>query len=310
MDALKKYLVLLSIPLVTLGQSGNSVKGNMDSLARKLAALSHDTSRLKLLNQFAWEMIGQNQYKEAISCSNQAIEKAQQLIEQNADPSLIRFGKRAKASAINNLGTVYWRQSNYPKALEKYIQALRIAEEIGSEKGMAWYLANIANVYSTQKDYAKALEYYLRAIELAKKSVNQRSLAISLGNTGIVYNEMKNYVKAIEYYSAALDLSTKLADTTQMGIVHGDLGSAYLDLNVPDSALRNYLRALELSRAADDRSALARHLGNLGQLLTKWQQLTGIKGSSLLPAENYLLQAMQLSTEREISGRWPSGTCT
>lgn len=295
METLKKYWLLLSIPLVGLGQPGNAGYKTADSLEQKLAALSHDTSRLKLLNQFAWEMIAKGRYEDGITCSNRSIEMAQKLIDKSAAPLLVRFGKRAKASAINNLGTVYWRQANYPRALEKYIQALTIAEEIGSERGMAWYLANIANVYSTQQDYPKALEYYLKAIGLAKKTGNQKSLAISLGNTGIVYNEMKNYAKAVEYYIAALDLSKELADTAQMGIIYGDLGSAYNNLDLADSALNHYLNALIFSRAAADKFSVARHLGNLGQLLTRRPGLN--RAPTLLSAENYLLQALQLSTE-------------
>ena len=57
------------------------------------------------------------------------------------------------AIILGNIGSVYWSESNYPKALEYHQKALRINEKIVSQEGIASNLANIGTVYYSQSNY-------------------------------------------------------------------------------------------------------------------------------------------------------------
>src|ERR1043166_2006485 len=82
--------------------------------------------------------------------------------------------RRMTALTIANTGNVYVNEGEYPKALDDYLRAMKIDEEmvasgdkdaLGFGKfGIARNLGAMAGVYLLEKDYANAIVYYEKAL--------------------------------------------------------------------------------------------------------------------------------------------------
>jgi len=57
------------------------------------------------------------------------------------------YFKKGELICLRLTGNVFTRTGNYPKALEIYLQALKIAEESNDEEGISISLSNLADVY-------------------------------------------------------------------------------------------------------------------------------------------------------------------
>ena len=89
-----------------------------DSLLIKLKLAKHDTLKIEILNQLVWELKEINPVK-AVIYGKEAISIAQKLNR-----------SRSVAQSMNNLGTVLYIGGNYPEALQYYLDALEIREQL------------------------------------------------------------------------------------------------------------------------------------------------------------------------------------
>jgi len=78
-----------------------------------------------------------------------------------------KIGDRALvALALQGIGLVYVLQSDNPKALEYYNQALVIVRDLNNAYGEAILLSSVAGVYSNLGEKQKAIQYYNQALTL------------------------------------------------------------------------------------------------------------------------------------------------
>jgi len=137
--------------------------------------------------------------------------------------------KRGIAISLSNIGIVYRNQSDYPKALKHYFEALEMDKELGNKNGIARHLGNIGTVYAKQGNYPKALKHYFEALEIQKKPGDRMGIAINLGNIGIVYKNQSDYPKALKHYLEALEIFKELGDKRSIAINLGNIGSLYIE---------------------------------------------------------------------------------
>src|ERR1700752_1765413 len=86
-----------------------------------------DSARLNALHFIAWSYRG-NKPDTAIILAEQELKLANTLS--------INKAKIWAARAFNTIGVSYKNKSNYPKALEYDLKALKLFEEIGNKKGI------------------------------------------------------------------------------------------------------------------------------------------------------------------------------
>jgi tetratricopeptide (TPR) repeat protein len=293
-----------------------------DSLANELKKVTIDTSKIKLLNAIAWELRNKNT-DSSITLTTHALHLAEknnwqkgiaksfhQLGEfnwrkDNYDVSLGYYlkalalwktiyppqgGQRA-ASTLGNIGLVYYSMGDYPKALNYYFEALKMAEGGSGAKidkdGISRQLGNIAIVYYEQKNYEKALEYNLKALEISQELNDKYGIAIYLSNSGGVYMELKNYPKALEYDLMGLKLAEELENKNGISSGLGNIANVYTaqalqareskDMHASDSlfkiALLHYAKALKIAEQSDDKNLISLWAGNLGVLYSAQHKL-------------------------------------
>lgn len=69
---------------------------------------------------------------------------------------------------MSNLGAVYQKQGDYPKALETYLQCLEIKKHNSKENLIEkiTILNNIGSIYAKQDNLTKGIEYLSKSLEI------------------------------------------------------------------------------------------------------------------------------------------------
>ncbi len=143
--------------------------------------------------------------------------------------------KRGVATRYGNIGVVYAMQGDssvqkgndafanndrYPLALEYFLKALKLSEEIGDRSGQAFKLGLIGKLYCTINKKALGEEYLKRGFNLAKEI---KSLEIMKDDAKILsdfYEKNNSPVLALEYYKLFIQFNDSIfnLDNTKKSI--------------------------------------------------------------------------------------------
>jgi tetratricopeptide (TPR) repeat protein len=197
--------------------------------------------------------------------------------------------KRNQASNLGNIGNVYYVQSDYSKALEYYFQVLNIYEDIGDKKGKSSCLGNIGNIFGIQSNYSKALDYLFRALKINEEIGNKHDQAVNLGNIGNVYAEQSNYSKALEYYFNSLKINEEIGNKRGQAFILCNIGNIYFEQLDYSKAMEFFLHSFDINKEIGDKASQAFDLCSIGMVYTKQKKH--------MEAEKYLKQAEKIVRE-------------
>jgi class 3 adenylate cyclase/Tfp pilus assembly protein PilF len=156
----------------------------------------------------------------------------------------INFPKGA-ATALKNIGIVYYLQGMHLEALDYYNQSLQQFIAINDYNGIARLYSNIGIVYYDRGDDTKALENYLQSLKFAELSKDKLRILVSLNNVGGIYFiKRATYDKALDYYTRAMQLCEELGKQEELGVICVNIGSIYFEKNEDQKALQYFQKAL------------------------------------------------------------------
>ncbi len=194
----------------------------------------------------------------------------------NYKQAIILFEKSAKqandekqlaiaSNAYNNLGNCYSHSNEVEKALQNYLTALKIAEQINDKHRMAKCLKNIGALYNDTKDFDKAFNYFDQALAVAKDAKDNLLVADCFNNKALIYDEQQNnYPKAIEFYTKALAIYEQEKNEERISMTYNNLGIVYKYTKDYDQSIFYYQAALKIARKNNDSFMIAANLNNLG----------------------------------------------
>jgi tetratricopeptide (TPR) repeat protein len=168
------------------------------------------------------------------------------------------------AKTFNEIAALYFRISEFQKALEYSNQALPIYRQVGDRSGEASTLLSIGIVYSTLGEKQKALEYYNQALPILRALADRVGEAATLTGIATVYSSLGQPQKTLEYYNQALPLLRALGDRAGEATSLTGIGIAYSSLGEQQKALENYNQALPIRRLLGDRRGEATTLLSIG----------------------------------------------
>ena len=226
-------------------------KARIDSLLNQLPKLSEDTSKVKLLNDLS-DTYAYINSDEGIKVGEQSLSLAQKLNWQ-----------KGIAAATNSIGAGFEAKSDFPKALDHYLKALKLFETLEDKQGIAKSLGNIGIVYDYQSDYPKALEYYFKVLKMREELGDKSGIAAFLGNIAVVYKNQSKYSEALEYSLKALNIYKDLGDTYGIAITLNSIGVIYDNQTYYSKALEYYFKELSLLEELADKDAIAVTLSNI-----------------------------------------------
>jgi serine phosphatase RsbU (regulator of sigma subunit) len=127
---------------------------------------------------------------------------------------------------------VYSALSDYKKAIEFYLQAQKIYEELHKTNTVQYVntLYNLATAYKGMENYKQALEVYQRSLELYQKLGDEGGVSIALLEIGSIFKDshlFEDFSKALKYYFQALPLFEKANDVNNLALLYFNIGAIY-----------------------------------------------------------------------------------
>jgi signal transduction histidine kinase len=197
-------------------------------------------------------------------------EKAATLFDQ-ALQTYVRLKDRvSEIQVYNNLGLLYWGQSDYLQALDHFQKALKTNEQVGNISEQINILQNIGGIYLELENFPKGIEYTQLALKEIKKNNIQDPTALLMvyGNLATGYLGNKESDKALEYNLLTLSITEGDPDLEyQRAIVEGNIGSLYQNWRQYGLALDYHQRALAIFQKVESSEDEARTWMNIGEVL-------------------------------------------
>lgn len=258
MKSLLKIIVILMLPFTL---SAQSFKTKLDSLHFVLKSSTDDTMRMYACDQIS------NYYVEANWDSSLYYEEIELSIARKLKFDL------TQADLLRCIAYDLMKLGNYPRSLEAFLQAVKIANNPESEK----------NILDLPRNQTRRV-YRLKILEHLYHEF------------GHLYSNTGNPYKAIAMYLESKRIAESINDSSHLAFVYMNLGAPYIWLNKLDSALLMEKIALTLF------TKLKSLQGNLyqGGLFNRIALIYHKMGENDM-SRDYLYKAIQINKEKNVS---------
>jgi len=234
------------------------IKGSLSNgILKVLATEPKVEQKLQTINTEAYEFYLQGKYRYNRRKNTEDIEISQGLLNK-----AIELDDKLIAAKIL-LGFTYSRISNYDKAMEIYIPALKQAENIQDRMSEARCIGAIGGLYLNKGNYDKSLDYTFRSMQIHEEINNKLGTGTSLSTIGIIYFDKGDDDRALDYYNRSLEIRKNIQD--ELGIAHSlsCIGTVYGEQGDLDKSKDCALKIREKMGA---KSAVGTSYSNLGGL--------------------------------------------
>jgi tetratricopeptide (TPR) repeat protein len=192
--------------------------------------------------------------------------------------------KWEKGIAISyfRIGYAYGSEGKFSMALNYRLKELEKWEQLKNKNKICIVLGTIGISYSDQGDNLNAMKYYIRSLKLAEEIGDVQQEIYTLCNIAIVYEEQKNFKKAFEYNFKSLKLAEENKYEESIAMNRANIGNLYLSQNNYEEALKSYLIALEIDKRWGNKGNISALLANIGDLFQEQSDSLRINGNDIL----------------------------
>ena len=219
-------------------------------------------------------------------------EKAKIEAEKLLQLSLKSNYKIGVAESYNYKGIIDRDQASLRDALDNYLKALALFEELKMPVKVAGIQNNIGLIYAEIKEYRTALSYYFKAVKINIERDKKSNLAINYNNIATCYQKLKQFSSAQTYLSRSLTLRQEVNDTIGMAMAYHNLGINQQLTENKDSAIACFNKSLSYLNGMSENIGHAYNYLELGN--------TYLQLGKLNDAEKYLLSSLRISENSEL----------
>jgi tetratricopeptide (TPR) repeat protein len=158
------------------------------------------------------------------------------------------------------------RSVDVPRALDFSLQAYKIAEESGDEKGILKAMLSLIWLYYTEADYAKTLDNAIKSKELAGKLGMKLEIALALDALGVIYDDFGDKDKSSESFFQSLKIYEEANDIRGMAQENSRIGILYLKQKNYPKALEYFFISLDLAKKANSPDGVASNLNSIANV--------------------------------------------
>lgn len=234
----EKLIILMELSDATAGRDTNLSDRYISKGLQIADSLDNTYYRVEFL-------IKKGQLQADVSKGIGLLKKAIQLASEYNEPRQI-------ANARNLLGTKYFNLSDYTRALENYLAALTIFEDLNYQYGMAQTYNNLGIIYGVYKNGKQAEKYLTKSYNLAKEIHNTNLMTESTMNLGSVNLNSKSYQKALKYFNITVNLADSIFTPEHLAVAYFNIGLVHENMEQYPKALAYYRKCL----AATDSTTL------------------------------------------------------
>ncbi len=167
--------------------------------------------------------------------------------------------------AMLGISRSYWRESEYPIAIEYAEQAVETAVKLNDPALIASARMNRGTVAVFVSDHTAARENIGAALALHRQLNNTRGIASALHNLGNVTSETGGLAEALEYYKESNRMYTEAGDRGGMAATLNNCGVAEMRLGNYAAAREYFAACLAINRQVGEKRGIARNLHNFGE---------------------------------------------
>ena len=160
------------------------------------------------------------------------------------------------ASGYYNLGSLFFYQNTYEKALDYYQKSNDIGVQLNNHRMIYNSVAAIGSVNESMGNIELALELHFRSLSIADSLDYLTGQAYSLGNIGSAYTELGEFVKAKSYIDKSLNLKKQLNDRWGQIGSHIVLSSLHVKTQEYKLAEKHIFSALEIAQILKAKSRI------------------------------------------------------
>lgn len=255
---MKKIILLLLLSLC-IGSSNAQINVR-DSLKQLLQKEKTDTGRVLRLADLSFE------YQESKPDTAMAL-----ALEAYSLAIRIGFAK-GEAESLNRIGNTYYNFGNYLKAMEVFLQALKINEKIKNLDGIHRNYNNIGNIYNDQEDYRQALAYYYKSKSLTEELNNWKMNSIVCANLSYTYYKLKIFDSAMFYTQQSYDMAYQLNYPRIIGVSLNEKGRIHFELRQNTLALEFHRLSIPYSKEAKNNLRLSQTFLDIAKVFEKIMQ--------------------------------------
>lgn len=171
-----------------------------------------------------------------------------------------------RINALIGLSKYYSRLS--PDESIRYgLEAMELAQRLGSKKDVALALKYIGMSYYFQGEYLETINYWQQAKSTFDSIGDRLGVANMLNNIGAIYFNQGDDNKAVVNYLESLKVSEEINDKLRIATALVNLGAVYFNKKATHNlALQYYLKALPLSEELGDHDAIGTSSVNIGEI--------------------------------------------
>jgi len=179
------------------------------------------------------------------------------------------------AGSLNNLALAHHNLSEFEKALDYNLKALKIREIIKDSTGIATSYNNLGNLYDLQGNYDLALDYHQKSLAIRLNLKNKEDISTSYNNLGIIYYFKNDYKKSFEYMELSYRIALETGNTLRISEPLNNMGAISMQNGDYAKAEECFKKSGELARSIDDSAGVAASLINMGIVRIKANNTEG-----------------------------------
>ncbi len=171
---------------------------------------------------------------------------------------LTRMGdKESTAGQTLNLGNTYIVLGNYQKATQQHLKALRIFEEIGSQRGISFCYQSLSSSFTQLKQYNQALNYANKSLKIKTALNDRRGLGSTQSGLGNIYFGLNDLDKALTHFNESLSIAREQKNLQDEQENYMNIAKVYAAKKNVKLAIDYFNNSKQLAKQLRDSSSVA-----------------------------------------------------
>ncbi|MEZ4828115.1 MAG: tetratricopeptide repeat protein [Bacteroidia bacterium] len=215
--------------------------------------------------------------------------KSLDLVEEALGYSYNTGNKRSEAYSYNTLGAINYQLNRYDLAIENYLKAVAIFQQLGEAQGLYNSYKFLSSAYDARGENDKALEYYSVFLSKAEQAGNMDDIISTQNNIARIYFNTGKYELAKNRYLEVLRLEEQRKNQAGITTAWNHIGQTYDQKGYGDSALYYFKKAEALANSTGDKKSASQSLDNISDFYRSRNQ----------PQQELQVQQKALATREE-----------